>query len=35
MTDEDVVYTIVNDMLEEMELKNGKICDDSNYSCGG
>ena len=24
-----------DDMLEEMELKNGKICDESDYSCGG
>ena len=32
--DEDVVYTIVYDMLEYIELENGNICDDSNYSCG-
>ena len=27
---EDVVYTLGYDMLEAMERKNGKICDDSD-----
>ena len=31
---EDVVDTIRDDMLDEMEWKNGKICDDSDSSCG-
>ena len=29
-----VVDTMGYDMLEEMELKNVRICDDSDYSCG-
>ena len=29
-----MVDTIVDDMLEEMELENGKICDDSDSTCG-
>ena len=33
MPDEEVVDTMGDDMLEEMEWENGKICDDSNYSC--
>ena len=32
MTDEDVVDAIVYDMMEEMERKNAKIWDDSDYS---
>ena len=35
MPDEDVVDIMGDDMLEAMELKNGKICDDSDYACGG
>ena len=35
MPDEDVVYIMWDDMLEAMELKNGKICDESDSSCGG
>ena len=35
MSDQDVVDAMLNGMLEAMELKNGKICDDSYYSCGG
>ena len=30
-----VVDTMVYDIQEEMELKNGKICDDSDASCAG
>ena len=30
----DVVDTMVDDMLEAMEKKNGNICDDSNSICG-
>ena len=32
---EDVFYTMIDGMLESMELKNGKICDDSDYICRG
>ena len=31
---EEVVDTMGYDMLDEMEQKNGKICDDSDYICG-
>ena len=31
---EEVVDTIRDDIMEEMKQKNGKICDDSDYSCG-
>ena len=34
MPDEDLVDTMVNDMLEAMELKSGEICDDYDSSCG-
>ena len=34
MTYEDVVDTIVDDMMYGMEWKNGKIFDDSYSSCG-
>ena len=30
---EQVFDTMGDDMLDEMELKNGKICDDSDSSC--
>ena len=30
---EEVVDTIWDDILDEMELKNCKICDDSDSSC--
>ena len=33
ITDEDVVNTMVDDILEAMELKNGKICDASDSRC--
>ena len=32
--DEDVVDTMGDDMMDAMELKNGKICDDYGYRCG-
>ena len=32
--DQDVVDTMVDDILEEIECKNGQICYDSNYRCG-
>ena len=32
---EDVVDTMGDDMLETMEIKNGKICNDSYSSHGG
>ena len=35
ITDEDVVDTIIVDILEAMELKNGLMCDDSYSSFGG
>ena len=31
--DEDVVDTMVDDILEEIECENGQICYDSNYRC--
>ena len=31
---EEVVDTMGYDMLDEMEWKNGKICDDSDFRCG-
>ena len=31
---EEVVDTMGDYMLDEMEWKNGKICDDSDSSCG-
>ena len=31
---EGVVYTMGDYMLDEMEWKNGKICDESDHSCG-
>ena len=34
MTYEGVVDTMGDDMLDEMEWKNGKICDDSDSTCG-
>ena len=34
MADQDVFDTRGDDMMEEMEHKNGKICDDSDSSCG-
>ena len=34
MPNEDVVGTVVDDILESMERKNIKICDDSHYRCG-
>ena len=30
ITDDELVDTMVYDMLEEMEWKNGKICDESD-----
>ena len=33
--DQDVVDTMVADIMEAMELKNIKICDDSYSICGG
>ena len=35
MPDEDVVDTMGDYMMEAMELKYGKICDESYSSCGG
>ena len=35
MTDEYVVDTMGDDIMESMELKNGKIYDDYDSSCGG
>ena len=34
MKNEDMVDTMVDDIMEEMERKNGKICDNSYSSCG-
>ena len=34
MPDEVVVDTVGDDMMESMEWKNGKICDDSDSRCG-
>ena len=31
---EEVVDTMGNNIMDEMELKNGKICDDSDSRCG-
>ena len=31
---EDMVDTMGDDMLEAMELKNGKMCDESYSKCG-
>ena len=31
---EEVVDSMGDDMLDEMEWKNGKICDESDSSCG-
>ena len=33
MTDADVFDTMVDDILEAMERKNGKIYDNSDYIC--
>ena len=33
MTYEEVVDTMGYDILDKIEWKNGKICDDSNSSC--
>ena len=35
MKDDDLVDSMGDDIMEAMELKNGKICDDSYHSCGG
>ena len=32
--DEDVVDTMLDDILEEIECKGGQICYDSSYICG-
>ena len=32
--DEDVFDTMGDDIMEAMELKNGKICDESDNICG-
>ena len=34
MTEEDVVDTMGDNTLQVMELKNDKICDDSDSICG-
>ena len=33
--DDYLVYTMGNDIMETMELKNGNIYDDYDYICGG
>ena len=33
MPDDEVVDTMVDDIMEEMELKHGKLCDESDSRC--
>ena len=34
ITDEYLVYTMGDDILDQMECENGHICDESDYSYG-